>query len=475
MQRLSGLDALFLYIETPSMHTHVMLTAVLDPSTAPDGYSFEHIRDHIAERVHLVAPFRRRPVEVPLRIHHPVWVDDAEFRIENHIKRHVLRHRAGSPAGLDELADFVGRTASRPLDRSRPLWEMWVVEGLDGDKIALVAKIHHSAMDGGSGVELMPSFFDLEPDPAPRPPGPKWDPVPAPNRWEMIGEAGYEKLRCLTGLGPLIQRTGSALDTIRRSRRGSGEPPGGTPLTAPRTCLNGPITGSRSVALTDLPLDEIKRIRRAFGATVNDVVLAICAGALRMYLDGHGSLPDQPLVAACPVSTRSDTNRGETGNHLSAMFTPLHTDLASAEQRLEATTATARSAKREHEAIGPDTLTQWAELGDPLTLPTIVGLYSRADLAGLHRPTINLILSNIAGPPFPVYMAGCQMESAFPMGPVIEGAGLNITVLSYRDSVFFGLIAATSLIPDIDVMRDALRASFDELVEATAVRESAFL
>lgn len=468
MERLSGLDALFLYIETPAMHTHVALAAVLDPSTASGGYSFERIRSHIADSVHLVPPFRRRVLEVPLRVHHPVWVDDAAFDIDNHVKRAALP----APGGMAELADFTAHVASIPLDRSRPLWEMWVVEGLDDGRIALVAKIHHSAMDGGSGVELMPAFFDLEPEPPVGDPLPAWAPEPMPNEWEMLGQAGVERLRSLTGLVPLARRTGQAIASIRRSRRIPGRPPAGTPLTAPRTPFNGPITGERRVAFARLSLGDVKRVRKAFGATVNDVLLATCAGAVRSYLAGRGAIPDQPLVVACPVSTRSEADRGQTGNRLSAMFTPLHTEAASPLTCLEATTRTAASAKEEHEVLGGSLLPAWAELVDPLAVPALVGLYSRADLAARHRPAVNFVLSNVAGPPFPVYLAGCRMERAFPMGPVIEGAGLNVTVLSYRDFVDFGFMAAASLVPDVAELAQSVPAAFAELLEAAGERET---
>lgn len=467
VKRLSGIDAFFLYVETPTMHTHVVLTAVLDPATSPEGYSFERISAHIAERLHLVPPFRRRAVDVPLKAHHPIWVDDADFDIHNH----VHAKRLSGAGDLDELSRFVAEVAAEPLDRRRPLWEMWIVEGLADDRIALVAKIHHSAMDGGSGVDLMPVFFDLEPSPPARETPPPWEPADRPHPLVTLGEAGIDRIRGLTRMVPLLRRTGGAIDSLVKTRRTPDRVHGATPLTAPRTGFNGPIDNSRSVAFARLPLPDIKRIKNAFGATVNDVLLATCAGALRRYMDSHGGIPDRPLVTVCPVSTRTEDQRGVIGNHLSAMFTSLHTDLEAPDDRLRATAGSATAAKEEHEALGADTLSDWAELMlDPRLTPALNNLYTHSGLSGTHPPAANLVLSNMVGTPFPVYLAGCRMEYAFPMGPVMEGIGLNITVLSYCDHVDFGFLAAGNLIPDVGELAAEIPSAFDELLGAAGYR-----
>jgi WS/DGAT/MGAT family acyltransferase len=461
MQPLSGLDAFFLYIETPAMHTHVALAAVLDPSTMSGGYSFTRVRDHIASRVHLVPPFRRRAVDVPLRLHHPVWVDDPDFRIEHHVKRAALP----APGGMHEFADLMGHVASTPLDRSRPLWEMWVVEGLEDGHVGLIAKVHHSAMDGASAADFMPAFFDLDRDAPPVEP-PPWEPEPYPNDWELLGYAGAERLRTLGGLPALFRRTSGAITTIRRARQVTGEPSGGTPLTAPRSPFNAPLTPDRSVAFARIRLDDVKRVRSALGGTVNDVLLATSALAVRRYLVGRGALPDQPLVTACPVSVRTEDERGQANNRLSVMFTPLHTELADPAVVYATTRATAGAAKREHEVLGSATLSSWAEVVDPSASAVISELYRRSGLSGVHPPAISFILSNIPGPPFPVYLAGAEMVRAFPMGPIIEGAGLNLTVLSYRDHVDFGFMAATRLVPDVWALADEVAPAFGDLLTA---------
>jgi WS/DGAT/MGAT family acyltransferase len=461
VQRLSGLDAFFLYIETPSMHTHVALTAVLDTSTMPGGYSFEAMRRHIADRVHLVRPFRQKVVEVPLRLHHPVWVDDTDFEVDRHIKRIAVP----SPGTLRELSDVVGHIASVQLERSKPLWEIWLIEGLQDDRVALVAKVHHSSMDGASGVELLPAFFDLEPTPAAPVIPPPYEPAPAPDEWELVGGSAMERIRSLGSLPSLMSNTARSIGQIRRDRRDTNTA-AGTPLTAPHTVFNGPITAQRSVAFARVPLAQVKEVKNAYGATVNDVLLATCALAMRRYLEERKGLPSEPLVTACPVSVRTEDERGEQNNKLSVMFTKLHTDVGDPLTCLLATQKTAAAAKSEHEILGPETLGAWAELADPFASRMVSGLYSRNNLASHHRPALSFILSNIPGPPFPVYLAGAEMERAYPMGPVLEGAGLNVTMMSYRDSVDFGFLGATELIPDIWDLADAVPVAFDELHDA---------
>jgi diacylglycerol O-acyltransferase len=461
VERLSGLDAFFLYIETPSMHTHVALTAVLDTSTMPGGYSFEAMRRHIADRVHLVRPFRQKVVEVPLRLHHPVWVDDTEFEVDRHIKRIGVP----APGGLRELSDVVGHIASVQLERAKPLWEIWIVEGLEHDRVGLVAKVHHSSMDGASGAELLPAFFDLEPIPSDPVIPPPYDPVPAPDEWELVGASAVERVRSLGALPSLAGRTTRSIGRIRRDRRAT-HTAAGTPLTAPHTVFNGPITAQRSVAFARVPLAQVKQVKNRYDATVNDVLLATCALAMRRYLEDRKGLPSEPLVTACPVSVRTDDQRGQQNNRLSVMFTKLHTDTADPVQCLLATQRTAAAAKSEHEILGSDTLGAWAELADPMASRMASSLYSRNNLASRHRPALSFILSNIPGPPFPVYLAGAEMERAYPMGPVLEGAGLNVTMMSYRDSVDFGFLGATELIPDIWDLADAVPVAFDELFDA---------
>jgi WS/DGAT/MGAT family acyltransferase len=465
MEPLSGLDAFFLYLETDEMHMHVAMTAVLDPSEMPGGYSFDRMRDHIASRVHLVKPFTKRLVNVPLQLHHPYWVDDPKFNIINHV-RHVA---LPGPGGPHELGQMTGDIASTQLDRRRPLWELWIIEGLHDGNIALVAKIHHSAIDGVSGAELLTSFFDLEREPAPIEPPPVREPAPAPSELEILRSAASAKLRSGLQFGPLATRTAKAIGTIRRNRR-EGLATGGTPLTAPRTHFNGAITSQRNVAFAHVGLDALKKVKDAFGCTVNDVILATCAGSLRRYLDDRGELPAEALVAVCPVSVRSENEQGEQNNKLSAMFTSLRTDIDDPAERLRAVSEMTKGAKAEHELLGTSMLQEWAEVAEPSIFNAGMAMYTRLKLADHHRPIHNLLISNVPGPDFPVYMAGAELVRAYPMGPVMEGAGLNITVMSYRNSVDCGFIVCRDLVPDVWERAGAVVPAFEELEKAAADR-----
>jgi diacylglycerol O-acyltransferase len=462
-ERLSGLDALFLYAETPSMPMHVAVTAILDPSTVPGGYSFEKMRDHLAGRVPLVPKLTRRVEQVPFRLHHPIWVDDPDFRVEDHVHRTCL----DPPADERELARFVADMVSRPLDRSRPLWEFWIVEGLSQGRIALTGKVHHCALDGVSAADLMPAFFGLSPDPEPVV-APNSHPAVRPSDLELVGwSIGDRAVQTIGGV-TAIGRVGLGAIGVRVRRRTRDES-GGTPLGAPRTPYNGAITAARSIAFGRLPLKKVRQVRRATGVKLNDVVLSVTAGAMREHLESLGRLPDQPLVAAVPMSVRPEDQRGtgETGNRLSMLFVPLHSEIADPLERLRVTAASAQSAKSENALFGSRTLGELAEVLDPLGTTAALELYSRAGLADRHRPPVNAVVSNVPGPPMPIYLGGAKALSLFPMGPVVESVGLNLTVLSYRNHLDVGLLAESALVPEANDVLRHLRPAFDALVAAT--------
>ena len=465
MERLSGLDAAFLYLETPTHHMHVAMTMVLDPSTMPDGYSFQAIKDFIASRTDRIAPFRRRLVSVPLNLHHPVWVEDPEFDIDHHIRR----IGAPAPGGRRELGEMAAQIASVPLDRSRPLWEMWVVEGLKQDRIAVVSKVHHCAIDGASGAELMVHLFDLDPaDAAVTGPPPELPSERIPTEVELIGHAITSKVRRTMGLGSLIGSTAQSVSRVARARRDPEGLVGAVPLTAPRVPWNGPTSGRRDVGFARVPLGTVKDVKTALGCTVNDVVLALCAGTLRRYLEQHDALPDEPLVAVCPVSVRTEADTPGS-NKVSALFTSLATQLDDPIERLEAIRTTTRGAKEEHNAVGATMLQDWAEFAGPNVFNLASRLYSGMNLANVHRPVHNLIVSNVPGPPFPLYFAGAEAVAAYPMGPVMEGCGLNVTVFSYQDSVDIGFMVDRELVPDVWAMAEAVPPALDELATAAGV------
>jgi len=464
MERLTGLDATFLYLETPTHHMHVAMTMVIDPSTMPGGYSFDKIKDFIGKRLHLVPPFRRRLVNVPLNLHHPVWIEDPNFDLDYHIRR----IGCPAPGGRRELGEMAGQIASSPLDRSRPLWELWVIEGLKQDRIGIVTKVHHSAIDGASGADLMVHLFSLEAD-APDPePAEEVDPEHIPNELELLGYAAASKLRRTMSLPKLLGNTAGAVSRVVQGRRDPEGLVGAAPLTAPRTSWCGPLSTGRSVGFARVPLAEIKEIKTAFGCTVNDVVLGLCAGTLREYMIDHGDLPDTPLVATCPVSVRVE-GEASGGNKVSAMFSTLATNEPDPAERIRIIQSCTIGAKEEHNAVGADMLQNWAEYAGPNTFNLASRLYSSLGLAGSHRPIHNVIISNVPGPPFPLYYAGGEMVAAYPMGPAMEGVGLNITVFSYQDSVDFGFMVDRDLVPDVWNMADRVKDALAELQVAAGI------
>ncbi|MGI8710095.1 MAG: wax ester/triacylglycerol synthase family O-acyltransferase [Acidimicrobiales bacterium] len=468
MERLTGLDAAFLYLENPTNHMHVAMTMVLDPSTVPGGYTFESVKEFIRGRLHLVPPFRRRLVEVPLNLAHPVWVEDPDFDLDFHIRR----IGCPAPGGRRELGEMAGQIASTPLDRSRPLWELWVIEGLKQDRIGVVTKVHHSAIDGSSGADLMVHLFDLEPETPDAPPAAEVPAEHIPTDLELLGHAVASRFRRTVALPRLLGETVGAISRVAEGRRNPAAKVGAAPLTAPRTPWNGSMSPMRSTAFARAELQDLKNVKDAFGCTVNDVVLALCAGTLRQYLIHHDALPEEPLVATCPVSVRGD-DAGQAGaNQVSAMFTTLDTNLADAGERIRAIQACTVGAKEEHKAVGADMLQNWAEYAAPNTFNLASRLYASSGLADTHRPIHNVIISNVPGPPFPLYYAGAEMVAAYPMGPVMEGVGLNITVMSYRGSVDVGFMADRELIPDVWRLADLVPGALTELQAAAGLAPS---
>jgi diacylglycerol O-acyltransferase len=469
MQRLSGMDATFLYLETPTSHMHVAMTGIYDVSTMPNGYTFDAFKAHIASRLHLVPPFRRRLVEVPFQLHHPVWIEDPHFDLDYHVRRIGVP----APGGRRELAEVAAQIASIPLDRNRPLWEAWVIEGLKHDRVGFVCKVHHAAIDGASGAEIMTALYDLEPHPSVEPPVEEIEPDHVPTDLELVGYALASRARRAAQLVPLLGRTAQSVSNVIRNRTNPDGKHGAVPLTAPRVPWNHSITPQRRVAFARIGLEDAKAVKNAFGVKLNDVVLAVVAGALRQFLSKRGDeIPDEPMLAVCPISVRTEEERGTAGNKVSAMFTSLATQLEDPVERLRAIAASTEGAKTEHNAVGARFLTDWGEFAAPRTFALASRLYSSMHLADRHRPIHNLVISNVPGPPFPLYLAGAELIAAYPMGPIMEGVGLNVTVLSYRDSIDFGFMADRDLLPDIWDLASAVRPAFDELAHAAGVTVS---
>jgi diacylglycerol O-acyltransferase / wax synthase len=468
MEQLTGLDATFLYLETPSLHMHVSMATIFDPSTVPGGYSFDKLRDRVSSRLELAPIFRRRLVEVPFRLGHPYWVDDATFDIAYHIRRGAVP----APGGMDELAQFVGDVCSRQLDRTKPLWEMYIVEGLAGGRIAVVTKIHHCTIDGVSGAELLSQVFDLEPAPPDRPTSDT--PITAdehlPSDFQLVAHSLGTRLMKPLELTKLTWRTGRALLDVARVRaRAKGPARAALPLTTPRTSLNTAITPHRRVAFSSISLDDAKQIRRACDTTLNDVILAICAGALRRYLVDGAELPDEPLVATVPVSTVPTDANHRGANKVSAMFVALPCHIADPMERLRSIRECTKGAKQEHNALGADVLLNWTEHATPNVFSAAARAYTRLKLADHHRPIHSLVISNVPGPDFPLYLAGSELVAGFPLGPVMDGAGLNITVMSYRGVLNWGLMACAETVARVGDLAGYVPDALRELALAAGV------
>ncbi len=466
MQRLSGLDASFLYLESPSNHMHVAATMTFDPSTVEGGYSFDKVRALLQSRLHLIPQFRQRLATVPFNLHHPVWVEDPDFDLDYHLRRIA----APAPGSYHELADLAGDIAGRQLDRSRPLWEMYIVEGLEHGHIGVIAKMHHSTIDGVSGANMMVYLFDLEPNPTDdKSPPEDWEPERLPSDAELLAYAVRSRLKRPMQVAKVVPQVGQAAFNVIRNRRSSETVNAPAPLTAPRTSFNGAITPHRKVAYTIASLSDVKAIKNAFGTTVNDVVLAVVGGGLRRYLQRTNQLPEKSLISTVPISVRPPEGEEDTSigaNKVSAMFTSLATHVEDPVERLHAIHEVTKGAKEEHNAIGADMLQSLTEFAAPRLFGLAMRFYSGSKLADRGPVIHNLVISNVPGPPFPLYFAGAKLVSLFPMGPVMEGAGLNITVISYMDDFDIGLIVCRESVPDVWDMAADIEESLAELKKA---------
>jgi diacylglycerol O-acyltransferase / wax synthase len=460
---LTGLDASFLYLETRTQHMHVASALVLDPSTAPDGtVTLAGLKDYIAARLHLGPHFRRRLVQVPLRLDHPVWIEDPDFDIDYHVRRAALP----APGGMAELGEFMGDFMSRALDRTRPLWELWLVEGLEDGRMAVCTKTHHAAIDGVSGAELLAAILQLSPDQEPPPAEREWRPESEPNPLRLVAGAGaHLAVRPLKAAKTARRVVGSATGLVRQARnpRVATPPP---PFTAPMTMLNGAVGAHRRVAFADFALDDTKEVKRRLGGTVNDVVLATVTGGLRRYFLDHRQPVDEPLLAMVPISTHADADSGDSGNQVSAMLVGLPIDEADPAERLTRVRTATDGAKDQHGALGATTIQQLVELAPAGVSSLAARAYTRAGAANRHRPIWNLVVSNVPGPRIPLYCAGARIEALYPIGPVHEMVGLNITLFSYEDAIYIGLNGDRDLLADIDDLAGAMCEAFDELHQA---------
>ena len=457
MEQMLGLDAKFLYSETPTAHMHTLKVAVFDVSEVPGGLSYEELAAQFERRLSRLEPLRRRVVEVPLALGHPMWVDDPAFDLSRHMSRRIVE----PPGGDRELAAVVADVAARPLPRDRPLWEIVVVEGLADEHMAVVAKIHHSVADGATSVALL--LQALTKGTASRLSEP-WRAEPLPGRGVLLRMALAAHLHRLRRVPWLVIRSVTGLRQAAARRRAARvRPP--LPLSAPRTPFNVSLTAERTFAMTTVALEDLKAVRRAFGVTLNDVFLAMCSGAIRTYLLHVGALPGRPLVASVPLSTAPSAPR-RGGNHVDNLYVSIATDLADPVARLRHISAVATSAKEMRAALGTDLLEERAEIVPPQLYALAIRAWTRSRLADRVPPPVNLVLSNVAGPPDRLHVGSATLEALYSVGPILEGIGCNITAWSYAGNLHVSVLGSPPSLPDPWPLVEEMQGALDALSAA---------
>ncbi|MCZ7527140.1 MAG: wax ester/triacylglycerol synthase family O-acyltransferase [Acidimicrobiia bacterium] len=463
MRRASPLDASYLSGETGSWHMHAGALVVLDPATAPEPLTADRVRELVRRRLPLLDPLRKRLVEVPLGLDRPLWVEDAEPDLYHHVRPVGVP----APGGPRQLADLVGSLFSYQLDRSRPLWELWVVDGLDDGRVAVLVKVHHALVDATRGAALYEALLDPRPDaPLDRPAGPSRGTERVPSDVELvlgalISVAGTPWRMARTAAH--LARAAAGMVRLRASAEGGGVT---FPFQAPRTSLNQPITSRRGLAFVSTPLEDVKTVKRAFGTTVGDVVLALCGGSLRRYLEARGELPDRPLVAQVPVAVRIGDTGDRRANAVSVMAAALGTHLADPVERLQAVQASTRSAALVHRSLGDDPVLEIARAAPPAVMAAGVRAYTRLRLSEHHPPAFNLIVSSVPGPRVPLYTAGARLVALYPMGPLLDGGGLNITAVSHADRMDLGFLVCPDVVPDPWTLADVIPDELETLRKA---------
>ncbi len=458
VRRLSGADSLFVFNETPTSHQHTLKIAVVDPTHANVPVTADALRDQIREAVALLEPLRWRLVRAPFDLGHPWWVETADLDLDYHVRQ----VRVSSPGGDRELAACVSEIAGVGLDRNRPLWQVWFVDGLANGEVAYVAKIHHALADGvTSGMLLAEVFSDLPTATTQASDLPRGEPMP--------GRATLSRLALIEVAQMLARLPGLLVRTLRvafrmRTRRRVGSPRPAKAFSGPHTPFDAPLTANRTFAFATFRLADLKRVGRAFDATVTEVIAALASGALRRYLEEHSAVPDAPLSAAIPVSVRSESEARDWGNRVATLFVALATDVADPAERLVAIRRNFRAARAELEATDPRLQHAWSEYWRIFRLVTFA--MPRVVRALVHRPSYNVIISTVRGPDTPRFRHGARLARMISMGPLIEGIGVNFTAWSYSGSVAIAAMACPEAVADIWALTDGLRGELDSLMLA---------
>jgi diacylglycerol O-acyltransferase len=465
MDRLSGLDASFLYLETPNAPMHVGAVLML---RATSGAALEaEIVRRVGARGHAVPLFGRRLLPMPLELDHPAWIPAPDADPARHVRRFAL-----AEAGEAALAAALARLHARPLDRSRPLWAIWVIEGVAPGRVAVYAKVHHCAADGAGALAALRVLLDGagEAEEAQAPEGDALGIMEIDER-ALLRDSLARGIAWPFGAGSAL--AGLAADALARRRAAAeaGEILGPAPFEAPRTVFSGAVDGTRAVAVARLDLDRLRALAHGRGATLNEVFLAVVAGALATHLGARGALPAAALVAAVPVAERAAplglfgaTRAAEAeANRVGVMLVGLATDTADAHARLERVIASSRAARTAHRAFPAGGLRRWALVGGPFVASRAVRLHARWRLAERHAPPFNLIVSMLSLPAPLGALDGAAIEAAYPLSIVQDGVGLNVTAIACGNALHVGLVACATMLPDLADLAGALAPALDEL------------
>jgi diacylglycerol O-acyltransferase / wax synthase len=445
--RLSALDVSFLGVETASAHMHVGWAAAFDPPDEGPAPSFEQFRDHIGRRLHRAPRYRQRLAGVPLGVARPVWVDDDRFDLTRHVR----------PAASTGLAELAGSVLSTPLGRERPLWELWIADRLDDGRIGVVGKAHHCMVDGIAAVELATVLLDPEPD-WPSDPPDEWEPGESPGGARLVVDGLVDRARDQLALaGSAARLIGSPVRLAAGAQRAGLALLSSLVPASPLDALNGPISPYRALATLGRPLDELRAIKRAYGCTLNDVVLAASCGGVRRHLQRHGERPAR-LKAMVPVNVRDAGAAGELGNRISFIFLELPCDEPGAERRLRRISLATTHAKESGEPAGATTVLDLAA-----SAPSVL---QRALSRVVASPrTFNVVVSNIPGPQVPVWMLGCRLSEAYPIVPLADRHALSIGFTTVAGGAFFGIYADRDAAPDAELLAGDIGEALDELRE----------
>ncbi|MCV7371009.1 wax ester/triacylglycerol synthase family O-acyltransferase [Mycolicibacterium duvalii] len=463
MKRLNGMDAMLLYSETPNLHTHTLKVAIINAAEFDGEFTFDLFRRTIARRLHLLDPLRYRLIDIPWRLHHPMWLEDCPVDLDYHLRQvHVP-----SPGGRRELDEVIGRIASTPLDRSRPLWEFHFAEGMADDRFALIGKVHHTLADGVASANLLARLMDLadgthdERD--------EYATCAAPGRSELLRVAMRDHAAHVAALPALTRDAVRGVTKLRRRSRQRTDPPGLAKMFhTPPTFLNHVVSPGRTFATASVPLTEVKQTAKHLGVTFNDIVLATAAGGLRELLLRYDGRADRPLMASVPVSTDLSPDR-VTGNEIGGLSVSLPVQIDDPLERVRLTSLATTRAKEDYELLGPKLQGQLMEYLPPPLTPTLLRWQSQRSK---HNPLMNVAVSSVPGPRRRGHIGGAPVSEIYSIGVLSAGSAFNMTVWSYVDQVDISILSDDKTFDDIHEATDAMMHAFDEIRSAAGLPAS---